>query len=91
MTMKKRDWVYGWWDGKQVATDKYVPPKTEDEELEERRKERLELLEKLRQKKREMAQASEQSDQLASTSREENVNTDDQVGSSSSISVEVGG
>ena len=84
--------MFGWWDGKQVKTDKYLPPKTEQDELEERRKERAALLKKLEKKKLEMAQAKEQADQVANTSSEvhENVNEDEQNCSSSLDNAEAG-
>lgn len=49
------DWVYGWWDGKQVNTEKYVPSVTEEEEIQKRKKERSAILKELERKKREIA------------------------------------
>lgn len=55
LTIKEKNWVHGWWDGKQVNAEKYVPAETEEEELEKRRKERAALLKEFERKKKEMA------------------------------------
>lgn len=53
------DWVYGWWDGKQVNTEKYVPPITEEEEIQKRKKERSAVLKELERKKTEISTLKE--------------------------------
>lgn len=55
LIIKEKNWVHGWWDGKQINTEKYVPAETEEEELEKRRKERAALLKEFERKKKEMA------------------------------------
>lgn len=59
---KDRNWVYGWWDGKQVNTDKYVPAETAEEEIIKRKKERNALLKELQKKKTELSLKKEKND-----------------------------
>lgn len=59
MFESKQSWVYGWWDGKGVQTDKYIPPESEKEALLQRRKEREALLKELERKKLHMQKEKE--------------------------------